>query len=505
MRKLTNTIRLAALLAALPLAGTAAAQDAGHLRLEVRYAAYGTVSSDPAWATALDSLVSGGVRIDSVRIAATTSPDGPSADNDALSGQRALSLKEEVLRRLGSSFPLEALGLGEDWEAVEEFVSTTDDATVASHRAEMLRTMRSVVDPDRRLWLCRGIGEGRPWEVVAWATYPATRCAVVDVWFTESPKEDRPEDAAIMATGRTAAVPSDNIMGAGNPLPLALSSSVISGAFFPVFDLDAIKDSIARVASPEAPKKAFALSSPSKAEGFIQNDVTSLSEMPRDDAAAPRTAAAPQGAVRPGEETVTPGAGDPARESAPEAPASPAGRDWRWQLRTNTLLPLLNAGVGVTTGPKGRFTIGADVYYPWLRLVENDSWCVEALAASVEAGWTFRDGTDPARRGTGLGVQIGAAAGYYDLGVRYKGVQGEGAAAWVGASWTWAVARGRLRLGIHAAGGVLLTQYRVYEVYEGAAWREGDFSHNMVYYGPLKAELRLGIPLWVDKKMEVKR
>ena len=130
---------------------------------------------------------------------------------------------------------------------------------------------------------------------------------------------------------------------------------------------------------------------------------------------------------------------------------------------------------------------------------------MEALAASVEAGWTFRDGTDPRRRGTGFGLQLGAAAGLYDFGVNYRGVQGEGAAAWVGASWTWAMARGRLRLGIHAAGGVLLTQYRVYDVYEGAAWREGDFSHNMVYYGPLKAELRLGFPLWFDKKMEVKR
>lgn len=503
MRRTINTIRLAALLAALPLAGTAAAQDAGHLRLEVRYDAYGTVAADPAWIRALDCLSDGGVRIDSVRIAATTSPDGAAADNDVLSARRAMSLKEEVSGKFGSGYPCRAEALGEDWGAAEEFVESTDDAAVAPWRSRLLDAIRTEADPDRRLWRCRSLGGGRPWNVVAWATYAASRRGTVDVWYsTLSPEDARRDGSFPPALSEAAAAdPSDNPSGAGSNFPLALSSSVVSGALSPVSDTASVHDSIGAAELPAPLDTMYAIGVSSTGEEPFTNNVTALSEMPRDDAAA-SNAAAPQGAGRPGEETVTPGAGYPAVESAP---GSPAFRDWRWMIRTNTLLPLLNAGVGVTTGPRGRFTVGADVYYPWLRLVENESWCVEALAVSVEAGWTFRDGTDPLRRGTGFGLQLGAAAGLYDFGVKYKGVQGEGAAAWVGASWTWAVARGRLRLGIHAAGGVLLTQYRVYEVYEGAAWREGDFSHNMVYYGPLKAELRLGFPLWFDKKMEVKR
>ena len=488
MRRTINTIRLAALLAVLPLAGTAAAQDAGHLRVEVRYGAYGT--SD------------GGVRIDSVRIAATTSPDGAASDNAVLSEKRAMSLKEEVSALLGTGFPCRAEALGEDWGAAEEFVESTDDAAVASWRSRLLDAIRTEADPDRRPWRCRSLGGGRPWGVVAWATYAASRRGTVDVWYSTLSPEAARQDGSFLAdfSESAAAAPSDNNVGAGSNFPLALSSSVVSGALFPVFNLAATKDSIARAASPEVPKRAFVAMSSRKGKESVEENVTAMSEMPRDDAAT-SNAAAPQGAGRPGEETVTPGAGHPAVESAP---GSPAFRDWRWMLRTNTLLPLLNAGVSVTTGPRCRFTIGADVYYPWLRLVENESWCIEALAASVEAGWTFRDGTDPARRGTGFGLQLGLAAGYYDFGIRYEGIQGEGAMAYVGASWTWAVARGRIRLGIHAAGGVLLTQYRAYEVYDGAAWREGDFSHNMIYYGPLKAELRLGFPLWYDKKKEVK-
>ena len=186
------------------------------------------------------------------------------------------------------------------------------------------------------------------------------------------------------------------------------------------------------------------------------------------------------------------------------APAVAAVRDWRWQIHTNTLLPLLNGGVAYTAGPRGRLSFGLAAYWPWLRLIETPTWCIEALAATAEARWTFRDGTDARRRGTGPSLALVAAAGYYDLGIHAEGVQGEGAAAMVDAAWTWAVAKGRLRLGLHVAGGYAVTQYREYTVYDGRAYRDGAYARNVTYWGPLKAELRLSFPLWREK-MEVTR
>lgn len=192
----------------------------------------------------------------------------------------------------------------------------------------------------------------------------------------------------------------------------------------------------------------------------------------------------------------------PAAAQSPSAPSTAAeeaaARSWRWSVHTNTLLPLLNGGVAVHLGPRGRLSLGADWYWPWLRPFERDgSWCVEAQAAALELRWHLRDGRDARRRGTGLSVGLTALAGYYDLGMNRHGVQGEAAGATLDAMWTWPVNRGRWRLSLSAGGGLLMTQWRGYDVYDdGRAYRDGEWTQVMRYWGPMKAELRLSIPFW---------
>lgn len=433
---------LAALLVALP----SPAFCQGRLHVEARFAGGSSVAEMfvPAMAV-VDGLLDSGVRVDSVRVAGWSSPDGSVAANDALGLRRAQALADALRARPGFSGDITVESRGERWEPAERFVSETDDAAVAPVRARMLDIISRESEPDRRLWILRQIGGGRPWSAVEKAVYPSCRMAEADIWYTE------PEEGSGKAGADTVVVRPQR----PNPSSLA-AAALLAGQDTVNKEEPAVAPENTPETEPVKDTLAIAVDEPFPASAGLPADVV-----------------------------------------------TDCRRDWRWQLRTNALLPLLNAGIGVHTGPKGRFSLGADVYYPWLRLAEPKdlAWCCDALAGSLEARWTFRDGADPLRRGTGFSTALVLMAGYYDLGWNYKGIQGEGAAAALDLAWTWAVARGRLRLGLHAAFGGALTQYRNYTVYEGRAYRDGDWSRNMTYLGPLKAEVRIGFPLWHETKI----
>ena len=179
-------------------------------------------------------------------------------------------------------------------------------------------------------------------------------------------------------------------------------------------------------------------------------------------------------------------------------------RDWRWSLRSNGLLPLTNVGAGYTFGPKGRFSLGVDWYYPWIWPPRSGRWCFELLAAGAEARWTFRDGTDPYRRGTGFSIGLGGMTGYFDMGRNYMGFQGEAIAAILDARWTFPINKGRWRLGVGVGGGYLYARIRDYEVKEryGDLYRTGEWTRRINYWGPLRADVTLQIPIWHDVKRE---
>lgn len=73
---------------------------------------------------------------------------------------------------------------------------------------------------------------------------------------------------------------------------------------------------------------------------------------------------------------------------------------YRWEARTNLLVPALNAGAGYTPARNGHFSLG-----------------------------------------------VSAIAGYFDLGRSFKGKQGEFVAPCIDFRWAWAVNKGRGRRG----------------------------------------------------------
>lgn len=190
-----------------------------------------------------------------------------------------------------------------------------------------------------------------------------------------------------------------------------------------------------------------------------------------------------------------------AADSSRSCARAVGSRTWNWEVHSNTLLPLLNVGGGVTMGPKGRFSLAADWYYPWIWPPRSNRWCAELLAGGVTARWTFRDGTDPYRRGTGFSLGLGPMAGYFDFQRNWRGIQGEAIAAVLDARWTFPINRGRWRLAVGAGAGYMRVRLREYEVYErgGDLFRTGEYSRRVNYWGPLRADVTLIIPFWHDK------
>ena len=189
---------------------------------------------------------------------------------------------------------------------------------------------------------------------------------------------------------------------------------------------------------------------------------------------------------------------------APVPVEAPLAKDWRWAIRTNLLIPAMNVGVGYTAGPKGRLTLGADWFYPWIWPAKSNRWCFEILALGLEARWTFRDGTDPLVRGTGPSVGVGVMAGYFDYEREYKGIQGEYIAPCIDFRWTFPINKKRWRLGVGVGAGYLHARTRDYVVYYegGDLYRTGEYTNYINYFGPMRADVTLSIPIWHKSRVK---
>lgn len=184
-------------------------------------------------------------------------------------------------------------------------------------------------------------------------------------------------------------------------------------------------------------------------------------------------------------------------------PGRDTAEDWRVGLRSNLLVPGLNIGVQVPVST--HFSVAADWYYPWFWPSRDQLRCTELLGLGLEARYWFRDGSDPSLRCTGPSLGVGMMAGYYDLGRRGSGIQGEYALAELDYGYVFRIFRNRFRLMLGIGVGWLHTRYRTYEVYEpgGRPYRVGEWSDKLDWVGPVRAEVSLLIPLWRQQKKEV--
>lgn len=178
-------------------------------------------------------------------------------------------------------------------------------------------------------------------------------------------------------------------------------------------------------------------------------------------------------------------------------------------FRTNLLLPLTNIGMEIPLG--NRFSLGADFYSPWVPRdlfpdVRRREWCFQLQTASLEARiWlggkhSNRVAGNRSYRLSGHSIGLMAMAGYYDMGMNWKGVQGEFLAA--GLDYMYSAALGR-RGGVHldfelGVGYVMSPGARNYEVYVegGKLFESASVTRDINYAGPVRASVSLVVPIF---------
>lgn len=183
-----------------------------------------------------------------------------------------------------------------------------------------------------------------------------------------------------------------------------------------------------------------------------------------------------------------------------------AQRDYKLAVRTNLLLPLLNVGLELPIG--NRWSIGADVYYPWNFRNSDHKWCFQLLAIDLEGRYWFGEKHKPGkenRRYRLQGHSVGAflASGKYDFEKNYKGDQGE---FWVaGADYLYAtpIFKGWAHLEFSLAVGFIRASAYNYTVYTRPGGKgyydDKNFREVTKYFGPVKGTVALVIPLKFKK------
>jgi len=198
---------------------------------------------------------------------------------------------------------------------------------------------------------------------------------------------------------------------------------------------------------------------------------------------------------------------------APPREWKPAGPDYSdrkmlFALRTNVLaVPFANVGVEVPLGR--RWSLGTDLYYPWLWRpghrdgVDRDGFCFEMMALDAELRYWFpRRDMQAGQRLLGHSLGLYGMAGYYDFERNWSGYQGE---FWdVGLDYLFATPLfgGRMHLEVELGIGYLAAADRPYDCFEpgGKLFHRKGETRKTTWFGPTRAQLSLVVPIYIRKK-----
>lgn len=177
-------------------------------------------------------------------------------------------------------------------------------------------------------------------------------------------------------------------------------------------------------------------------------------------------------------------------------------------IRTNLLLPFLNAGVEVPIGK--HWSVEADWYYPWVwpELLGN-RYCLEFRQASLGVRYWFNKGGKERMLGHSIGLSANTAV--YDFGVssygqdmsgqfvRMEGTQGRS----IGGSLDWLFAcKVGCKLHLEFCLGLGVAYHRDVEYVQyiegGPLLRDPRLLENRGwYFGPTKAQINLVVPIGI--------
>ena len=184
-------------------------------------------------------------------------------------------------------------------------------------------------------------------------------------------------------------------------------------------------------------------------------------------------------------------------------------------LRTNALaVPLAN--IGAEFSVSSRFSVGADLYYPWIwrrrqgDCVDYKGWCFQMMALDLEGrywlGGDKKEKLPLERRLLGHSVGVYAAAGYYDFQRNYSGHQGEFVDVGVDYLYACPVFGGRLHLEFEIGVGYIYSASRPYDCFEpgGKCFAQKGVRKYFRWWGPTRAQVSVVVPIRIGgKKKEV--
>lgn len=184
-------------------------------------------------------------------------------------------------------------------------------------------------------------------------------------------------------------------------------------------------------------------------------------------------------------------------------------------LRTNALaVPLANIGAELSVS--SRFSVGADLYYPWIwrrrqgDCVDYKGWCFQMMALDLEGrywlGSDKKENLPLERRLLGHSVGMYAAAGYYDFQRNYSGHQGEFVVVGVDYLYACPVFGGRLHLEFEIGVGYIYSASRPYDCFEpgGKCFAQKGVRKYFRWWGPTRAQVSVVVPIRIGgKKKEV--
>lgn len=436
MKKSLFVITVLLLLLPLLSAAQTTVEPARTLRFKVYFGhgVGGSVLSSDMFPLADSLFHDPAVKVLSVSVKGWASPDGNAVQNIMVSKARADSVVARMYNLgLSRNVPVFAEGAGEQWEPVVSSMDTISADAVSAHLPS-LRSLMAERNFDRREWLLRQVGEGRPWTIIREASYDACRYADVAVSYYVLSEQD---DSMVEDTVPAAAVE----VVAGDGVRESTFDKIM-----PV--LDSVSYSLAPAGAP-------------RVDVPLSNSADKF----------------PEGVSSAG------GLGDV------RAPF------YRCALRTNLLMPATNLGFVLHMGRHGRSSLAVDVFGPWLGEALPTGYRIDVAAAGLEYRYWFHKAVDIRDAMTGLSLGVSTRAAIWDVQWNGPGCQGEGFLAGIDLSWT--ARAGDCRFMFTLGGGFAFARWRPYRIYEGDEhlYRLGEWHRDLKWYGPVRVGVTLIVPM----------
>lgn len=186
-------------------------------------------------------------------------------------------------------------------------------------------------------------------------------------------------------------------------------------------------------------------------------------------------------------------------------PAEPVKKDLRLAIRTNAaFVPFGNVGVEVPIGK--RWSVAADLYYPWIWRDGVHMTCNELMAFGAEGRFWFPPSDlEEGRSLLGHSIGLYGVAGYYDFERNYAGYQGEYMNFGIDYQYALSIFKGHVHLEFGIGLGFIMAVSRPYNVYEegGPGYVQAGVRRYDTWYGPTRLSINVVVPLYFKSKKKV--